>query len=141
MTTPTVWSPDELATLETADEVRLAVRRADGTLRRPVTIWIVRVGGDLYVRSVNGPSATWYRPVQERHEGHLEAPADRDGTGYDGAGRDGIGRDVVLAAADDRLNSQVDSAYRYKYGRYPDTYVNAIIAGQARATTLRLRPL
>jgi hypothetical protein len=136
MTTPTAWSTDELATFETADEVRLAVRRADGTLRRPVTIWIVRVGGDLYIRSVNGPSATWYRPVQERHEGHLEAPADRDG-----AGHDGVGRDVTLAAADSRLDNQVDSAYQYKYGRYPNSYVNAIIAGQARATTLCLRPL
>jgi hypothetical protein len=141
MTTPTTWSTDELAAFETADEVRLTVRRADGTLRRPVTIWIVRVGGDLYVRSVNGPSATWYRPVQERHEGHLEAPADRDGAGRDGAGRDGVGRDVALAAADARLNNQVDSAYRVKYGSYPDTYVNALIAAQARETTLRLRPL
>ena len=136
MTTPTTWSTDELAAFETADEVRLAVRRADGTLRRPVTIWIVRVGGDLYVRSVNGPSASWYRPVRERHEGHLEAPADRDGVD-----RDGVGRDVALAAADARLNNQVDSAYQDKYGRYPGTYVNAIIADQARATTLRLQPL
>ena len=136
MTTPTTWSTGELASFETADEVRLAVRRADGTLRRSVTLWIVRVGGDLYVRSVNGPTASWYRPVQERGEGHLQAPADRDGVD-----RDGVGRDVALAAADARLNNQVDSAYQDKYGRYPGTYVNAIIADQARATTLRLRPL
>ena len=48
---------------------------------------------------------------------------------------------MALAAADARLNNQVDSAYQDKYGRYPGTYVNAIIADQARATTLRLRPL
>jgi hypothetical protein len=131
MTTPTAWSTNELATFETADEVRLAVRRADGTLRRPVTIWIVRVGDDLFGRSVNGPSATWYRPVPERHEGHLEASE----------GRAAGGRDVALEPAEPGLNDQVDQAYRVKYGRYPGTYVNAIIAGQARATTLRLRPI
>ena len=126
MTTPTAWSPAELAAFASADEVRLAVRRADGSLRRPVTIWIVRVGDDLYVRSVNGPAATWYRPVQERHEGRLEAAA--------------TGRDVALDPAGPGLDDQIDAAYRAKYRSYPDTYVNAIIAGQARETSLRLLP-
>ena len=127
MTTPPAWSPDELAAFEAADEVRLAVRRTDGTLRRPVTIWLVRVGDDLFVRSVNGSSATWYRPVQARHEGHLEA----GGTG---------GRDVALELAGPGLDDQIDAAYQAKYRSYPDTYVNAIIAGAARETSLRLLP-
>ena len=100
-----------------------------------MTIWIVRVGGDLYVRSVNGPSASWYRLVQERPRVISKPRRPRR------RGRDGVGRDVALAAADARLNNQVDSAYQDKYGRYPGTYVNAIIADQARATTLRLQPL
>jgi len=127
MTTPPAWSPDEMAALEAADEVRLAVRRTDGTLRRPVTIWLVRVGDDLFVRSVNGSSATWYRPVRDRPEGHLEA----DGTG---------GRDVALESAAPGLDDQIDAAYQVKYRSYPDTYVNAIIAGAARETSLRLLP-
>ncbi|MFN2107909.1 MAG: DUF2255 family protein [Candidatus Promineifilaceae bacterium] len=35
-----------------AEELRIASLRSDGTLRKPVIIWVVRVGDDLYVRSV-----------------------------------------------------------------------------------------
>ena len=48
---------------------------------------------------------------------------------------------MALEPADPGRNDPVDAAYEVKYGRYPGTYVNAITAGQARATTLRLRPL
>jgi hypothetical protein len=127
MTTPApAWTTDELATLGAADEVQLAVRRADGTLRRPVTIWIVRVGDDLFVRSVNGPSAVWYRSVEEQRAGHLEAA--------------GISRDVALEPVGPALADQIDAAYRSKYGHYPASYVNAIIAPQAREATLRVLP-
>jgi hypothetical protein len=37
-----------------AEELEIASARRDGTLRQPVTIWVVRHGDDLYVRSVNG---------------------------------------------------------------------------------------
>jgi hypothetical protein len=127
MTTPAAtWTPDELATFGTSDEIQLAVRRADGTLRHPVTIWIVRAGDDLFVRSVNGSSAAWYRPVAERHAGQLEAA--------------GVSREVALEPAGSVPDDQIDAAYRSKYGHYPRTYVDAIIAPKARETTLRLLP-
>jgi hypothetical protein len=50
--------------LGVAEDLEIATVRSDGTLRRPVTIWVVRVGDDLYVRSVNGRSATWFRGAQ-----------------------------------------------------------------------------
>ena len=50
----TAWTPDELAKIGAAEELLIASLRRDGTLRNPVTIWVVRHGGDLYVRSVNG---------------------------------------------------------------------------------------
>jgi hypothetical protein len=127
MTMPaSAWTTDELATFGTADEVQLAVRRADGMLRRPVTIWIVRVGDDLFVRSVNGPSAAWYRSVEAQHAGHLQAA--------------GLRRDVALEPAGSARADEIDAAYRSKYGHYPAAYVDAIIAPQARQTTLRLLP-
>jgi hypothetical protein len=127
MTTPAAtWTPDELATFGTTDEIQLAVTRADGTLRRPVTIWLVRAGDDLFVRSVNGSSATWYRPVAERHEGRLDAA--------------GFSREVALEAAGSAVDDEVDAAYRSKYGQYPRNYVDAIVTPQARETTLRLLP-
>jgi hypothetical protein len=43
----TEWTSDELAKIEAADELQLASVRRDGTLRKPVTIWVVRHGDDL----------------------------------------------------------------------------------------------
>jgi hypothetical protein len=44
------WGSDELERIAAAEELQLESTRSDGTLRRPVTIWVVRLGDDLYVR-------------------------------------------------------------------------------------------
>ncbi len=36
------WTSDELEKIAAADELQLASARRDGTLRKPVTIWVVR---------------------------------------------------------------------------------------------------
>ena len=48
----------------------MAPLRRDGTLRKPVTIWVVRLGDYLYIRSVYGRTPSWFRAAQVRHEGH-----------------------------------------------------------------------
>ncbi len=48
------WTNEELETIDDRDELRIATRRTDGSLRRPVTVWMVRHGDDVFVRSVNG---------------------------------------------------------------------------------------
>ena len=48
------WTNDELDKIGIADELEIAPLRRDGTLRTPVTIWVVRHGDDLYVRSYRG---------------------------------------------------------------------------------------
>jgi hypothetical protein len=60
----TTWTPDEL---------EIAPARDDGQLRAPVTIWVVRGGDDLYVRSYRGTGSSWYRGAQVRHEGRISA--------------------------------------------------------------------
>ena len=45
------WTDDELARIGAADELEIAPLRPDGAPRKPVTIWVVRVGDELYVRS------------------------------------------------------------------------------------------
>jgi hypothetical protein len=69
----TAWTSEELDRIGTAQQLEVASRRADGTPRRPVTIWVIREGDDLYVRSWRGRSGGWYRGVQERHQGHIRA--------------------------------------------------------------------
>jgi hypothetical protein len=61
----TAWTRDELDKIANADELRLATIRPDGSLRDPVTIWVVRHGDDLYIRSYLGPSGSWFRRARE----------------------------------------------------------------------------
>ena len=121
----TAWTTDELTRIATADELQIAPRRRNGTLRNPRTIWVVRHGDDLYVRSVNGRTSAWFRGAQVRHEAHIRAG--------------GVDKDVRLVETDD-LNDQIDAAYRAKYRRYAPSIIDTIVSPQARATTLRLVP-
>ena len=121
MTSP--WSINKLETIGAAAELSVAPRRPDGRLRPSTTIWVVRVGDDLYVRSFRGTSSRWYQAAARTGSGRITAR--------------GIEHDVSFekAAAEPAL---VDRAYRAKYGR--SSYVDAMVSAQAAATTLRLIP-
>ncbi len=122
----TTWTSDELTKIGAADELRIASLRRDGTLRTPVTIWVVRHGDDLYVRSVNGRTAAWFRGTQTRHEGRIEAG--------------GVEKDVTFVDGDPTLVAQIDTAYRAKYHRYAASIVNHVVGAEARSATLKLVP-
>jgi hypothetical protein len=119
------WTSDELVSIGEAEELDIASVRRDGTQRKPVTIWVVRHGDDLYVRSVNGRTSSWFRRAQERHEAHIEAG--------------GVGKDVLLVETND-LTDQLDAAYRAKYHRYAGRIVGSVVTPEAQAATLRLVP-
>jgi hypothetical protein len=119
------WTSDELTKIGTADELRIASLRRDGTLRKPVIIWVVRYGDELYVRSVNGPTAAWFRGAQDCREGHIWAG--------------GIEKDVTFVDADDDIDDALDAEYRAKYRRSPSSVAH-ITSPAARSATLRLVP-
>ncbi|HEY5270761.1 MAG TPA: DUF2255 family protein [Anaerolineales bacterium] len=122
----TTWTSDELNKIGTAEELRIASQRSNGTLRKPVTIWVVRIGDDLYVRSVNGRTSAWFRGVQARHEGRIQAG--------------GVEKDVTfLEEAGLEINKQIDAAYHAKYRRYPSS-VDHINSPEARSATIKLVP-
>jgi hypothetical protein len=120
------WTNEELTRIGTATELRIASRRGDGTLRSPRTIWVVRVGDDLYVRSMYGRAGGWFPATQERHEGHIRAG--------------GVDKDVTFADADPALNDQIDAAYRDKYRRYGPSIIGGVVNPGARAATIKLMP-
>ncbi|MBN1250415.1 MAG: DUF2255 family protein [Anaerolineae bacterium] len=123
----TTWTNDELERIGGADELEIAGLRRDGTLREPVTIWVVRVGDDLYIRSVRGHEGGWYKGTQVRHEGRIWAG--------------GLERDVTFVDVDDlELIEDVDDAYRSKYGHYDARYVDPMVVPKSRAATLKLVP-
>jgi hypothetical protein len=121
----TAWTADELDRIGGADELHLESLRADGRPRKPVTMWVVRHGDDLYVRSVYGRGSNWFRGTQDRHEGHIQAG--------------GVDKDVLFIETDE-VNDQIDAAYRTKYQRYPAEYVDPMARPEARAATIRLVP-
>jgi hypothetical protein len=122
----TSWTNDELSKIETAEELEIAPRRRNGTLRKPVTIWVVRVGDDLYVRSYRGRGGAWFRPAQANRQGHIRAG--------------GVEKDVTFVEeTDSGINDKIDAAYRTKYGRYPQ-YVAPMVTAEARSTTIKLAP-
>ena len=120
----TGWTSDELTQIEGEDELEIASLRRDGTLRRRTTIWVVRLGDDLYVRSVNGRTAAWFRATQDRHEGRIRAG--------------GVEKDVTFVDADHDIDDQIDGAYRAKYRRYAPSIVDHVVTPEARSATIKL---
>jgi hypothetical protein len=122
----TAWTSDELNKIGKAEELEIASLRRDGTLRKQVTIWVVRCGDDLYVRSVNGRAGSWFRGAQVRHEGRIQAG--------------GVDKDVTFVDVDPDINDQIDAAYRTKYRRYAKSIISTVLTAEARAATLNLVP-
>ena len=120
------WTSDELKKIETAEELQIAPLRRDGTLRKPVIIWVVRVGDDLYVRSVRGRTSDWFRGVQTQHEGQIRAG--------------GVIKDVTFVEVTDAtINDHIDAAYAAKYRRYA-SIIPSINSPIARAAVIKLVP-
>jgi hypothetical protein len=118
------WSPDDLDRIGGATELQLASTRPDGTLRPYVTIWGVRAGDALYIRSAYGPENGWFRRAQASGRGRIRAG--------------GVERDVTFAVPDPDAHEAVDAAYHAKYDRYGPAIVGSVTGTQVRAVTLRL---
>jgi hypothetical protein len=126
VTTSGGWTDDELARYGDATEVEVSSRREDGSLRPYVTIWLVRVGSDLYIRSAHGPDNPWYRRALASGAGRIRAG--------------GFERDVTFTQPGPEVHADVDAAYHAKYDRYPPAIVNPVVGEQAAQVTLRLLP-
>lgn len=122
----TTWSNHELERIGNAQELRLASARADGSLRAYTTMWVVRVGDEIYVRSAGGPERAWYRHAQTSGAGRIRAG--------------GVERNVTFGQATADAQTAIDTAYHEKYDQYGANIVGHVVGPAARAVTVRLRP-
>ena len=120
------WTKNELSRFGGAEEVEVAAVTRAGSVRNRVTIWLVRHGEDLFVRSVRGREGAWFRAVQGSKAGRIWA------------GR--LERDVTFEEAGPSINDEIDAAYQTKYRRYAGRILNSVLTPEARSTTLRLVP-
>lgn len=123
------WSPEYLARVDTSDELVIAVENTDGSLRRAVPIWVVRVDDDVFVRTWYHRTTGWFGHVLTSHRAHVRiAGMDSDVT------IDEIGGEPA------ELRADIDGAYRTKYARYGSATADRMVSDSAASTTLRLRP-
>lgn len=120
------WSEEELAHLGRADEIRVASRRPDGTLRGFVTIWCVRVGDRLYVRSAHGHDNPWFQRALKSGRGRVQGA--------------GVERDVIFEAPGPEVANAVTGAYHAKYDRYGPAIVGSVVSAESVRSTLRVEP-
>lgn len=116
------WSPAELERIDAAHELEVAARRGDGALRRPLPVWVVRAGDQVYVRSWHRRETGWFGQVLESGRARIRVP--------------GLETDVAVADVGARA-AGVDAAYRTKYG---PGGAESMVTPAAAATTLRLTP-
>ena len=120
----TAWTEQDLTRIGGAEELQLASRRPDGTLRSYVTIWVIRARNDLYVRSAYGSDNPWFRRARASGAGRIRAA--------------GIERDVTFTDPGSDSHADIDRAYHAKYDRYGPAIVGSVTGGKAAPVTIRL---
>jgi hypothetical protein len=122
----TAWTDDELTRIGRAQELQVSSHRADGTLRPFVTIWTVRAGDDIYIRSAYGRDNGWFRRALASGTGRIRAG--------------GVEKDVRFEEQKVDVHAAVDAAYHAKYDRYGQAIVGTVTGPHAVGVTIRLVP-
>lgn len=122
----TTWSADELDRIDRAQELQVASRREDGSLRPYVTIWVVRVGDDVFVRSAYGRDNAWFRRALTHPQGRIRAG--------------GVEKDVTFEEPGPEVHHGIDAAYHAKYDRFGPAIVSTVVGADAARSTFRLVP-
>lgn len=129
------WTDGELARIGAADELQVTSLRPDGTMRPLVTIWGVRHGGAIYVRSASGSDNGWFRRARRSGAGQLRAGGITRGVTFDVPGAGAGDADIAVSLHDD-----LDAAHHAKYDRYGPGPVGTVTGAAAPSATLRLLP-
>jgi len=121
------FTAQELQAIGGADELQVSSRRFNGTMRPAVTIWGVRVGDDLYIRSAHGAENGWFRRAVGSGHGQIRAGGL-------------IKRVAFERVVDEAVNERIDAEYHRKYDRYGARIVGTVVGPGVHDVTLRLLP-
>ena len=116
------WTEEELRQVGDATELELAAQRDDGSFRPFTTMWVVRVGDGLYVRSAGGSDRPWYRHARSSRKGRI-----RGG---------GMRAEVDFGEAE--VQDRIDAAYHAKYDRWGSGPVGHVTGPDAHGVTISL---
>ena len=120
----TEWTKTELATIDEADDLKMAPYHEDlKTTGTPVWIWEVVVDGGLYVRAYNGTSSRWYQAAIKQKSGKIIVAGKTESVYYE-------------AIKDPPVLNQIDEAYHKKYN--PSPYVGPMVGERAKAATIKI---
>jgi hypothetical protein len=117
------WSPPQLAAIDGAGELEIAVRRTDGGPGRWTPIWVVVVGQDVLVRTWHRRDAGWYGRAVRSGAASIRVP--------------GASAEVRVEPVGEERREAVGAAYRRKYGVGG---AESMTTDEAAASTLLLRP-
>ena len=120
------WTADEVDRIGRAEELELASRRPDGSLRSWVPLWVARVGDDLYVRSMYGRSNPWFQRALASGEGRIRAG--------------GTERDVTFEEPGPAIDEALTAAIHAKYDRHGARIVGTVVSPESALATFRLVP-
>ncbi|WP_353826896.1 DUF2255 family protein [Agromyces sp. SYSU T0242] len=121
------WTDHQLDRIGAAEQLEVATERQDGSLRPYTTIWVVRIGDDLYVRSAYGPGNGWYKRAKEGGAGRIKSA--------------GVIRDVVftwVADDDHDLHAAIDAEYERKYAAHTPAVIATVVGEHVHGTTLKV---
>src|ERR1700760_3272131 len=99
------WSPHQLQCIEKARELNIAVKRADGTLRRWTPVWVVCAGSQVYVRTWYRRDTGWFGHALRSRRARVRVP--------------GLETDVTIEDVGEgtaELDGSIATAYGTKYG-------------------------
>ena len=120
------FGESDLAALAAAKEIKIETRSPAGTEHRTI-IWVAEHEGVIYIRSVNGPEARWYREATESGPGSVAVHVD--------------GRRVpvqLVPATDPASIEACSEGLRAKYRR--SYSLETMLMDNILETTLRVEP-
>ena len=124
---PSRIDPARLEVLGRVREIEIETASPDGATAHRTIIWIVTAGDHVYVRSVNGTPARWYREALAHPDVVVHA--------------EGAAIPMTAVPANDAQSIQVVSdAFRSKYGKISRSSTESMVQPHTLETTIRLDP-